>query len=182
MLSKIFKRTFVVFIILMSIFLIGCQKTYKYPIHAQQCERIFNCTPTQLLQSEPDCIDTVGDFRKKSYVDKNGHLMLVLTEPQREVLIDWLMEFSELRDRSDIEVSDDLSCITIYYLPGLSESDSIAFENMSRTATSVAEKIVLIKMLNGVPDEDISILCIQKNIETGEVIYTETVTPAIVDP
>ena len=179
---KIFKRTFVVFIILMAMFLVGCQNTQEYHIHAQQCERIFDCTPAQLLKSDHDYLDTVGDFRKKSYVDKNGHLMLVLTESQREAMKDWLMDFSELKDRSDIEVSEDLSCMTIYYLPGLSERDSVAFENMSRAATSVAEKIVLIKMLDGVPDEDISIFCIQKNIETGEVIYTETVTPTVVDP
>ncbi len=181
MLSKFARKMFFVVIIVAVLSLIGCQKTHKYPIHAQQCERIFNCTPAQLLKSEPDCLDTVGDFRKKSYVDQNGHLMLVLTEPQRAAMKDWLMEFSELKDRSDIEVSEDLSSITIYYLPGLSERDSIAFENMSRAATSVAEKIVLIKMLDGVPDEDISIFCIQKNIETGEVIYTETVTPTIVE-
>ena len=179
---KIFKRIFVVFIILMSIFLIGCQKTYMYPIHAQQCEIIFNCTPTQLLQSEPDCIDTVGDFRKKSYVYKNRHLMLVLTEPQREAMKEWLVEFPELEGRSDVEVSDDLSSVTVYYSPKFSEEGSPEVEALYRVVNSVAGKILLKQRLDGVPDEKISFLYTEIYIETGEVIYTETVTPAIVDP
>ena len=179
---KIFKRTFVVFIILMAMFLVGCQNTQEYHIHAQQCERIFDCTPAQLLKSDHDCLDTVGDFRKKTYVDKNGHLMLVLTESQKEAMIEWLVEFPEVKDRSDVEVSEDLSSITIYYLPETFTEDSIEFAEMSHAVSSVAAKIVMKKALEGVPLENISILYTEKHIETGEVIYTETVTPTVVDP
>ena len=179
---KIFKRTFVVFIILMAIFLVGCQKTHKYPIHAQQCERIFDCTPAQLLKSDHDCLDTVGDFRKKTYVDKNGHLMLVLTESQREAMKDWLMDFSELKDRSDIEVSEDLSSVTVYFSPKLLEEGGSELDSLVRVANTVAGKIMLKQMLDGVPPEEVSFLYTERNIETGEVIYTEVYKPILVDP
>ena len=178
---QIFKRTFAVFIILMACFLIGCQNTQEYRIHAQQCERVFDRTPKQLLNFGHDCMDTVGDFRKKSYVDKNGNLVLVLTESQKEAMIEWLAEFPEIKDRSDVEVSEDLSSMTIYYLPETFTEDSIEFAGMSRAISSVAAKIVTKKTLEGIPIEDISILYTEKHIETGEVIYTETWKPTLVE-
>ncbi len=181
MLSKAVRRLVLVFIIVAVVLLTGCQNTQEYRIHAQQCERVFDCTPKQLLKSEHDCLDTVGDFRKKSYVDRNGNLVLVLTESQKKAMIEWLVEFPEIKDRTDVDVSEDLSSITIYYLPETFTEDSIEFAGMSRAISSVAAKIVTKKALEGVPMEDISILYTAKHIETGEVIYTETWKPTLVE-
>ena len=179
---KIFKRTFVVFIILMAIFLVGCQKTQEYHIHAQQCERIFGRTPKQLLNFGHDCMDTVGDFRRRSSVDKNGNLVLVLTESQEEAMKEWLVEFPELKNRSDIEVSEDLSSVTVYYLPELWEDkDNSGLVALRRVVDCVVGKIVLKQMLDGVPLEEISFLYTEKNIETGEVIRTKVFKPTLVD-
>lgn len=178
---KIFKRTFVVFIILMSIFLIGCQKTYKYPIHAQQCERVFDCTPKQLLNFGHDCMDTVGDFRRRSSVDKNGHLVLVLTESQAEAMKEWLVEFPELDNRSDVDVSEDLSSLTVYFSPKLLEEGGSELDSLIRVVNTVAGKIMLKQMLDGIPPEEVSFLYTERNIETGEVIYTEVYKPTLVD-
>ena len=178
---KIFKRTFVVFFILMAIFLIGCQKTQEYPIHTQQCEWIFGQTPKQLMKSKHDCMDTVGDFRRRSYVDKNGHLCLVLTESQAEAMKEWLVEFPELDNRSDVEVSEDLSSVTVYFSPKLLEEGGSELDSLVRVVNTVAGKIMLKQRLDGVPPEEVSFLYTERNIETGEVIYTEVYKPILVD-
>ena len=178
---KIFKRTFVVFVILMAVFLVGCQKTQEYHIHAQQCERVFDRTPKQLLNFGHDCMDTVGDFRRRSSVDKNGHLVLVLTESQAEAMKEWLVEFPELDNRSDVEVSEDLSSVTVYFSPKLLEEGGSELDSLVRVTNTVAGKIMLKQMLDGIPPEEVSFLYTERNIETGEVIYTEVYKPILVD-
>ena len=178
---KIFKRTFVVFIILMAIFLVGCQKTQEYHIHAQQCERVFDRTPKQLLNFGHDCMDTVGDFRRRSSVDKNGHLVLVLTESQAEAMKEWLVEFPELDNRSDVDVSEDLSSVTVYFSPKLLEEGGSELDSLVRVTNTVAGKIMLKQMLDGIPPEEVSFLYTERNIETGEVIYTEVYKPILID-
>ena len=178
---KIFKRAFVVFITLMAIFLVGCQKTQKYHIHTQQCERVFDRTPKQLLNFGHDCMDTVGDFRRRSSVDKNGHLVLVLTESQAEAMKEWLVEFPELDNRSDVDVSEDLSSLTVYFSPKLLEEGGSELDSLVRVVNTVAGKIMLKQMLDGIPPEEVSFLYTERNIETGEVIYTEVYKPTLVD-
>ena len=178
---KIFKRAFVVFIILMAVFLVGCQKTQEYHIHAQQCEWVFDRTPKQLLNFGHDCMDTVGDFRRRSSVDKNGHLVLVLTESQAEAMKEWLVEFPELDNRSDVDVSEDLSSVTVYFSPKLLEEGGSELDSLVRVANTVAGKIMLKQRLDGIPPEEVSFLYTERNIETGEVIYTEVYKPILVD-
>ena len=178
---KIFKRTFVVFAILMAVFLVGCQKTQEYHIHAQQCEWVFDRTPKQLLNFGHDCMDTVGDFRRRSSVDKNGHLVLVLTESQAEAMKEWLVEFPELDNRSDVDVSEDLSSVTVYFSPKLLEEGGSELDSLIRVVNTVAGKIMLKQMLDGIPPEEVSFLYTERNIETGEVIYTEVYKPILVD-
>ena len=178
---KIFKRTFVVFVILMAVFLVGCQKTQEYHIHAQQCEWVFDRTPKQLLNFGHDCMDTVGDFRRRSSVDKNGHLVLVLTESQAEAMKEWLVEFPELDNRSDVDVSEDLSSVTVYFSPKLLEEGGSELDSLIRVVNTVAGKIMLKQMLDGIPPEEVSFLYTERNIETGEVIYTEVYKPILID-
>ncbi len=181
MLSKFARKMFLVVIIVAVLSLIGCQKTQEYHIHAQQCERVFDRTPKQLLNFGHDCMDTVGDFRRRSSVDKNGHLVLVLTESQAEAMKEWLVEFPELDNRSDVDVSEDLSSVTVYFSPKLLEEGGSELDSLIRVVNTVAGKIMLKQMLDGIPPEEVSFLYTERNIETGEVIYTEVYKPTLVD-
>ncbi|MBE6660035.1 MAG: hypothetical protein E7605_01345 [Ruminococcaceae bacterium] len=93
---------------------------------ANTCEELFGCTPKEFFDLDLDLYDETRDFRTHAYVDKQGKLVLRLSQNQIDV---WLLSLKQdiidiERQHETIDVSDDYYTITIYGYEETVDKDS----------------------------------------------------------
>lgn len=113
------KPLYIVLAIALGIILIGVAfdflSTGQLVIPADECEDVLGCTAEEFFDKELDFYNEVGDFRKRARINKQGDLVLRLTQVQANA---WCLSLQEdvrnAEKQYNIEVSDDYSTITIY--------------------------------------------------------------------
>ena len=113
------KPLYIVLAIALGIILIGVAfdflSTGQLVISADECEDVLGCTAEEFFDKELDFYNEVGDFRKRARINKQGDLVLRLTQVQANA---WCLSLQEdvrnAEKQYNIEVSDDYSTITIY--------------------------------------------------------------------
>lgn len=113
------KPLYIVLAIVLGIILIGVSfdflSTGQLVIPADECEDVLGCTAEEFFDKELDFYNEVGDFRKRARINKQGDLVLRLTQVQANA---WCLSLQEdvrnAEKQYNIEVSDDYSTITIY--------------------------------------------------------------------
>ena len=136
------------------------------------CINLFGCTPSEFFDKEMEFYKETGDFRKKAALDENGNLHFILSPKQLKAWRNskWLTEFEEIQNHPYIQLSDDLTCVTVS-VPNSTESLSNAeLDELERTLNFVFTKIEMIRLLDGVSPEDIATQYIEIDSVTNEIV------------
>ena len=136
------------------------------------CIEFFGCTPSEFFDKEMEFYKETGDFRKKASLDEKGNLYFILSPKQLKAWRNskWLTEFEEIQNHPYIQLSDDLTCVTVS-VPNSTESLSNAELNeLERTLNFVFTKIEMIRLLDGVSPEDIATQYIEIDSVTNEIV------------
>ena len=136
------------------------------------CINLFGCTPSEFFDKEMEFYKETGDFRKKASLDEKGNLYFILSPKQLKAWRNskWLTEFEGIQNHPYIQLSDDLTCVTVS-VPNSTESLSNAeLEELERTLNVVFTKIKLIRLLDGVSPEDIATQYIEIDSVTNEIV------------
>lgn len=138
-------------------------------MNESMCYLLFDCTPTEFFDKNFSFYEETGDFRKKSYVDSRGWLMLIFTEEQGEkwAQTEWLNTFPEIVGYP-VEINEELDTITIYAAAGL------VTEDVSDAVNKVLAKLDILKHFSEIPDEDNYTTIVVIDSETGKIFSTET--------
>ncbi|MBE6660036.1 MAG: hypothetical protein E7605_01350 [Ruminococcaceae bacterium] len=107
------------------------------------CEKLFGCTPQEFFELELELYDETRDFRKLAYVDKQGQLVLLLTQDQIDVWLPLLKQdvIDAERRNDNIDISDDCATITVSCYNETVYSDV-------QEAVDITHKMAIISFLN----------------------------------
>lgn len=157
------------------IFLVIAQPSILH-VHPDSCLAIFGCTPDEFFDKEFEFYDTVGDLRKQSFVSRRGYLNIFLTRWDMEEWLqtDWLISFNELKDHPYLEVSPDLSTVTLYFSPELDEALNSP-EKRAEIDLLLELLVTKIGMINDFNNQKTEIEYIVWDTTTHEVIYYDVV-------
>ena len=136
------------------------------------CINLFGCTPSEFFDKEMKFYQETGDFRKNASLDKNGNLHLVLSPKQLKAWRNskWLTAFEELQNHPYIQLSDDLTCVTVSVPNSVESLPQPELEELERTLNFVFTKIEMIRLLDGVAPEDIATQYIEIDTLTNEIV------------
>ena len=136
------------------------------------CINLFGCTPSEFFDKEMEFYQETGDFRKNASLDKNGNLHLVLSPKQLKAWRNskWLTAFEELQNHPYIQLSDDLTCVTVSVPNSVESLPQAELEELERTLNFVFTKIEMIRLLDGVAPEDIATQYIEIDTLTNEIV------------
>ncbi len=135
-------------------------------IQADACEDVFGCTVEEFFDKDFDFYNKVGDFRKTSRINRQGDLVLRLTQTQANTLCLYLQEDVRNAEKQyNIEVSDDYSTITIYGYKETVYQDAVK-------AMLLGEKTVVIRALKG---QDFLCNFVIKEGSTGKDLWIDGV-------
>ena len=145
-------------------------------VHPDSCLAIFGCTPDEFFDKEFEFYDTVGDLRKQAFVSRRGYLNIFLTRWDMEEWLqtDWLISFNELKDHPYLEVSPDLSTVTLYFSPELDEALNSP-EKREEIDLLLELLVTKIGMINDFNNQKTEIEYIVLDTTTNEVIYYNVV-------
>lgn len=151
-------------------------ETYSTSLDPVSCMLLFGVTPEEFMETEFEFYDETGDFRKKAYIDENGHLVLVLTRWQRKAWrnTEWLSGFSEYPDKQPFSISSDYSELTAY-IPTDIDPNGEEYQSILEQAETIVNKMALIRIFDGVPAEYVYTKYSVIDSSTGEVLYTQYV-------
>ena len=173
---------FVCFVL--AIYLIIPKNNISFYLTELGCSLFFECTPSEFFDKEFDFYKETGDFRNKAYIDKNGYLHLIITQEQAKAWrqTEWLTSFDKIHDMPHFELSSDYTTLTIY----TSAETRAELRQNPQKAKHYNNMIGLIelnagiiKKLDGVPDEKIYLELIEKDSETGEILYSTVIRPGV---
>ena len=138
-----------------------------YTLDLYHCQSVFGCTPEEFFDLELDIYKDVKDFRKDARISSDGNLVLSLSKPQREALIN-----SDLFDYSqypNIEVSYENRSVIVN---GYAET---AYEDV-RASYHILNKACLYLSLKSEPVTKVTVKYVIRDGVTGEVFFS-TVWP-----
>lgn len=141
-----------------------------YELPPEVCRIFFGCTPNEFFDKTMTYYDSEVDFRKKSKVDKNGNLVLVLNEQDKEAwksaLAD-VISLEDIRGNPNIIVSEDCKKVTV-----ICYKETASLDTMD--AAFGLYSYLVYQLFNGVPPEEISIDFSLKDGVTEEIVYSES--------
>lgn len=152
---------------------------FEYTIEPETVEVLYGYTVDELLSTNVDLYDDIGDFRKNSIIDDNGNLVIKYTKLQAHTLknSEWITDFEQLEKITHTDVSDDYKSILIYITPEMkryTEEEWISYENK---VSSVFLKITMYQMVNRVPNDKRTISYKVIDQDAGIVLYDDTWNP-----
>lgn len=173
---------FVCFVL--AIYFLIPKNTVEFEFNELGCSLLFECTPSEFFDKEFDFYKETGDFRKKAYIDKNGYLHIILTQKQAKAWreTEWLSSFDKIRDMPHFELSSDYTSLTVYLSPELIEELAQNYQKMDYYQNMIGlieMKTGIIKTIDGIPREEIHLELIEKDSETGEILYSTVFRPGL---
>lgn len=147
-----------------------------YEIPADLCVPILHVSAEDFFTRYCDYYDTLGDFRVYSKIDREGNLILRMTEEQRKGVIEYEHDgwdetgsigVDDLSEIEGIEVAPDLTSVTV----SCYKDNAI---DQYFTARLGSWGIPAIQLLSGAEPEEIKLDIILKDAVTGEVVHTRS--------
>ena len=146
-------------------------KIYKYSIDPVTCDRLFDCAPAEFFDREFAFYSETGDLRKRAYINENEYLVIRLTPRQEKAWreSEWLSPFREIENKPEIELSEDMKNLTVYYS---SDSSKIEKAEVTEVVNRVLVRIHFINLFYHRSEQESHVVYMEKNRDTGEVMHT----------
>ena len=123
--KNIVGKVLCVVIVLAIVFLIGylvyVNQLTKIDLNSRECFYLFGCTASQFMDknTEVEIYEEIGNLRKYGeLLTKGSGSYLRLSFPQKKceelLASDWLTEFEDIAEISDIEINESLDEVRIY--------------------------------------------------------------------
>ncbi len=140
-----------------------------YELPPELCRRFFGCTPSEFFDKTMVYYDSEVDFRKRSKMDKNGNLVLVLNEQDKEAWKSALKDYGFLEaiwDNPNIIITDDYKSMTVNCYKETASADT--FDSVFGV-----NALLVYQLFDGVPPDEIGLNYIIMDGITGEIVYSE---------
>lgn len=139
----------------------------KYVLPPNICVALFSFEPEEFFNIEFSFYTSENDFRQNASIDKDGNLVIWLTEKQKEVWRNensWGYNLETLQNSENIEISDDYTKVIVNCYEETATGDIVclAFGHKS---------LGIEQLLSGKEPKSININIILRDGVTGETVY-----------
>lgn len=145
-------------------------KRNTYVFSSEMCELFFSTTPEDFFEEYYSWYASSEDFREHASIDKDGNLVLRLTEEQENAhIMAWNSNLEEFKKVSGVEISDDYSNVII---TGTKEE----IRNILRYKLHIFLFVELSyrQLYSGKKPETITVTFTLIESSTGKTVYTAT--------
>lgn len=146
-------------------------KRNTYVLSPEMCRLFYSTTPEDFFEDfNPLWGDSCEDFKKHARVDKDGNLVLRLTEEQENAHIQaWNSNLEEFKKVSGVEIADDYSYVTI-----TGNKEEIKHILQNHLHFFFLKEMPLRQLYNGKKPETITLTFSLIESSTGKTVYTAT--------
>ena len=138
----------------------------EYKLSPMDSIACFGATPKEFFEEEFVFYSTLGDFRTNAEIDKDGNLILRLTDTQINGLLEMGTELIE-ESKEPYEISDDYKSFVVK----LYDNHAIAYD-MASYPLMLPMYLMRFQLFAVDDPGEISVTIIYEDAESGEVLYT----------
>lgn len=138
----------------------------EYAFSPERCQGVFGCTPKEFFDLELDIYKDVEDFRADARISSEGYLILLLSKPQRDALINSDL-FDCFSDNPNVEASCENRSGSVI-VNGYAET---AYED-AKDSLIIAEKVYAYLLLKYELEKKVTLNYVIRDGVTGEVFYS----------
>lgn len=126
---------------------------------------LFGRTPENYFETYYSYYDWLGDFRDHAEIDKDGNLVLRLTEDQKEGLLRFYGDSVSGAKKMGIEISEDYTIVTFNF------NEDEMQEKLENFPILMFNDMAIRQLFSDKDPATIKIECIVKDKETGNILY-----------